>query len=136
MRKLSYLFATWLMAQLLFPVCFYTYMGIKDEPWDAGDLPSVLLFGFLFSLPALLLCLLFLPLLGRLKGPDWLRVALWLLLLAVSIESGLYFLVLKLGGPGGFFHVYELGFPAILAAWISVLVRLPSLYSAESKTRK
>lgn len=123
MRHSSYVFNTWLLAQVFNPLFFYSSFLLTGDPVNLLDLAFISLVSLVFSAPSLLVQLSLFSLLLTVYGKDHIKFFIWLIVLALSILANLLLLFLAFGeGPVATYSL-QLCLPAALAAWFSAVTR-------------
>lgn len=123
MRHSSYVFNTWLLAQLFNPILFYISFLLAGDPINPLDLAFISLVGFVFSSPSLLTGLSLFGLLLTVDGKDRIKFFIWLIVLALAILTNLLLLALAFGeGLIGTYSL-QLCLPAIIAVWLAAVTR-------------
>jgi hypothetical protein len=123
MGRFKYVTVTWAVTQLVHPLCFSLFEGVGPDAW-----PAILFFGFLFSLPGYLLCVISLNLINMISTSETLKFCIWIVVLVCCITFGTYL------GCGFLFdfdvskEIIPLAAPATISAVIVVLVRHQSFF--------
>lgn len=124
MKAFKHVGYTWLLAQLIHPLIFYCFT-LLNSGWevDIGSLLSFFIGSFLISLPAFILCLLFINIVPVLKISVTGNFIIWLALASTSIFINVVLLILLLGDTRLFLTEWDLFFPSLIAAIVSILIR-------------
>ena len=113
---------TWLLAHFIHPFLYSLYMIVREGNVEIGIFPSVLLLGLIFSLPALLFCLLSFQAIKSLHFPVRLSFLLWIL-------AGFAAFIITISFARNYFGWDSRSLPsfvpALFASVISVLLRFP-----------
>lgn len=128
MKSVKHVTNTWLVALHLFPLLFLFYDVFSSGGTEVYLLLPLAFFGMLFSLPAFLLCLLFITLV--LHAPLTATAKLWVWVLAVSIAiiMGAVLMSLLFFDSGIVQELMPFIACALLAALLSILLRLRSFF--------
>lgn len=124
MKNLAYVFNTWLLAHLFHPFVFALCLFIGYAESSFEMMPVILVFGMLFSLPALVLCLMPLSLIRYVPLKEKGRYLCWIgAALACYVLGDL---IIAAGLNTGFMNFEALlvfSLPGAAALLISILVR-------------
>jgi hypothetical protein len=136
MKIFNHVFNTWLLAQLLHPAIFFAYFSIVlNDPIAPGALISLFVGSFIIASPSLLISFLLLRLISDKKIAAGLSFGLWFFITAISIGLNIFLFVSLFGG-----HISDLplGFimPAFLAAFLSILIRMPLFFYLINSIKK
>ena len=138
MNTAKHILNTWLIALLWFPLitCGFSILTIYES--DAFDaLPLLLVFGFLFSLPALLLCFLGMRLLYFLDTTYEVRFLLWLVVIVLSILASALLICLLFFDLRSLFEMFSFVIAAAAAGATSAMIRYRQfIYFIHKKTRE
>lgn len=126
-----HVFNTWLIANLLQPlfIIFFSFLFLLDpDPyaasmfeWNATLLVCLFLLSILVSIPFLLLASFLFKLIAKMEYTQTARFVCWLFTAVVGIFS--IFLALALFFDNVNFKAFILGFPAMSATGITILLR-------------
>jgi hypothetical protein len=136
MKVFNHVFNTWLLAQLLHPVIFFAWFSIVlNDPVAPGALISLFIGAFIIASPSLFLSFLLLRFISNKKITVSLSFGLWLFITSISIGLNIVLFVLLFRG-----HISDLPLdffiPAFLAAFLSILIRLPLFFYLINSIKK
>jgi hypothetical protein len=123
MNTFKHVSNTWLLAQLFHPLVFMIALMLAGE--RAGmDIFFILLgAGFIFSLPAYLLCLAFFGSVMNLPYDYSVKLFVWCLVSVACVITGFFLICLAFMDVRAFLEVLVFLIPGCIAAVIAVLIR-------------
>jgi hypothetical protein len=137
MNTAKHILNTWLIALFWFPFISCGFSILTNYESDAFDvLPLLFVFGFLFSLPALLFCFLGMRLLYVLDTTYELRFVLWLLVILLSILASAVLICLLFFDLRFLFEIFSFVIAAAAAGATSAMMRYRQfIYFIHKKTK-
>jgi hypothetical protein len=139
MKNFLYVSTTWLVSNILHPFVFIGSCHLIYGSTPSDLFFPVLIFGFLFSIPAYILCLIAFKMVRLAECSIVLKLWSWLVSLALCISGGAVFINLVFGGfTQNIDDLLLLTAPAILSAWLATLFRYKqfvSLFNTQHENR-
>ena len=130
MESFKHVSNTWLVAQMINPLVFYSFSLIVWPDWpDIYYIPLYLVFSFLFSLAGYVLCILSFHFLYRLKFKVYKLFFVWIVVMSICLVLGLYFTCLIFFDSRTFFELRWLFAPGILSAIVAACLRFKQFIS-------
>jgi len=124
MKTFSHVSNTWLLAQIFHPLMFVITAIITGEESDIGSFAIIaLIFGFIFSLPAYLLCMVFFQPVMQMDHHHLVRLFAWILVVILCIVIGFLFVCITIFDVELFIQEFSLAVPGCLAALLAILCR-------------
>ena len=125
-----YVFITWIVANVLHPIVASIYISFYAGEMNVGAGVAgmfFLIYGFIFSMPALLFGYLFLLLINKLPFSDLHKFSIWLFMATVSPTLNILLLsFVFLKSPYTLFSDpiwFDLIMPSTIAVFLTVLIR-------------
>jgi hypothetical protein len=120
MKTFKHITYTWLLAQVFHPFIFM--ITVSDFRGDFEALWLLLLFGFLFSVPGYVFCLLLFYVVIKIKTTIPIRFIIWILTAVLCVIAGVFFIVF-VDSKSFFFEAFAIVIPGCIAAVLSILCR-------------
>jgi hypothetical protein len=135
MKVFNHVLNTWILAQVLHPVIFFTYFSVfLNDPVYPGALISLLVGAVILSAPSLFISYLLLRTITGKSIPITLSCFIWIFIsfLSIILNIGLFVFLLK----GNLFDIpLHFVIPAFIAALFSISIRLPLFLKLISETK-
>ena len=123
MKTIKHVTYTWLISQVFHPLIFMIGVVITgSEPNSIALLVSIV-FGFICSLPAYLLCLAFFQPVIQSGQPYVTRLVVWCFVVVVCIIAGFLLICVILFDMELFIQEFYLAIPGCIAAVLAILCR-------------
>lgn len=123
MKSIKYVTHTWLFALVLFPVMYIGWFALLYNGNYIDLLFFALVFGFLFSLPVLALCMIFIEPVLWLRVRNSIRFVIWILLTLLCVYGGTAAVFILFFDYDFYQEILFLVKPAYLAAFFSTIIR-------------
>lgn len=134
MRMFAHIFKTWALAQLLHPMIFLTYFLFRNSMetgfWVAGIF-YIFFFSVFASIPSLLIAWLLLYVISNAALTPGEKLIAWIVSIMAAIM--LNFILLSVAVDGVINEdMFEIFPPSLIAAALSMLIRLKSFFQFQS----
>ena len=134
MRMFAHIFNTWALAQILHPLIFVIYLvfvgSSEAEFWLAGIF-FIIIFSVFASIPSLLIAWFLLYVISNADLMLGEKLIAWFVCVAAAIMLNFILLSVAVDGViGG--EIYGMLPPSLMAAVVSILIRLRSFFQFQS----
>jgi hypothetical protein len=123
MKTFKHVSYTWLLAQLFHPLIWMMAGLITGGQVEEDILILLVVFGFVFSLPGYLLCIVFFKEVAKMNYIRFVKLLVWCLVTVACIATGFLFICVSFFETRLFMGEFRLVIPGSIAAVLAILCR-------------
>ena len=123
MKTFKHVSYTWLLAHIFHPLIWIVTGAIMGSHMEEDILILVLVVGFVWSVPAYLLCLVFFGQVAKMDYPCFVKLLVWCLVAVACIGMDFLFVCVVFWETGSFVEMYWLVIPGSIAAVLAIFCR-------------
>lgn len=123
MKTFKHVSYTWLLAQFFHPLIWMMAGLITEGQMEEDILILFIVFGFVFSLPGYLLCIVFFKEVAKMNYIRFVKLLVWCLVTVACIVAGFLFICVSFFETRLFMGEFRLVIPGSIAAVLAILCR-------------